>query len=515
MTENCDSMRMLEDIDRMANAVSVTFGPKGRNVLVENNKGAPFIMNKGALILKEITGPDSDGAAVLKLCSEAALKVQDEAGDGTTTALLLIQGIVREGVKNITAGANPVFLARSVSRAAGIAAGALREMARPVANKEELLQIASLISGDDETGALVADAVFRTGEYGAVMIEEAHGLESSMEAVEGMRIDRGYISPQMATNEASMEAVLEDAFVLLTDFSVSNPRDLLPVLEGTIQEDKCMLIIANEVESEALSVLLTNKVRGTLLTVSIRAPEFSDRRKAAIRDIAVFTGGSVISKDIGLELKDARVEHLGIAKKIIVKKDTTTIIGGGGDPVLIKKRLSELKHHIENAESGFDKSKLLDRYNKLSGMAVILRIGGATRTELHLKRARAEGALKAVKAAMSGGCVPGGGVAYLRAAEAVRKNAALLKGDDCLGALILAAALEAPVKIIAENAGLPGSVIRNKTRESQMPNWGYDVLGGKYCDMFETGIIDPLPVSLTALECAVSCAATLLTANHR
>jgi chaperonin GroEL len=504
---------ILAGIDKFADAIRITLGPKGRNVILQGSAFAPVMTNSGAAIAREIEFADAAENAAAHIMQKLVTEVQDRAGDGTAAAVLLTQHIVRESFKNIAAGADPIALRKGILAASETARSAIQEQSKQIKTRADIAYAAAASAGDEATGDLIAGAMEQMHGKGVILVEESDRIETSMEIVEGMRLERGYISPRMVTDEARSEAVLEDAFLLLTDYKLSNPRDILPLLEDVIRADKCLLIIAEEIEGEALSVLLTNKARGTLLTVGIRAPEFAERRKESIRDIAVLTGATVISEDYDLQLSDANVSHLGRADRIVVTKDKTLLVGGKGKRGEIEKKLRELKTRIAGAAHEIDKHKLRERYNRLSGGIAVLKVGTPSETERKEIKQRTEGALAAAQAAVDGGIVPGGGVAFLCAADAVYAAAKGLDGDMRTGALALARALAAPSVQIAENAGMDGSVVRAKILENKTQNFGYDAARGAYGNLRKAGVIDPTNVVIAALECAVSTAAQLILAD--
>ena len=502
---------MVRGVDTLADTVKVTLGPKGRNVVLEKAFGSPLITNDGVTIAKEIELEDHFENMGAKLVSEVASKTNDIAGDGTTTATVLTQAIVREGLKNVTAGANPIGIRRGIEAAVATAVEELKAIAQPVANKEAIAQVAAVSSRSEKVGEYISEAMERVGNDGVITIEESRGMETELEVVEGMQFDRGYISPYMVTDTDKMEAVIDDAYILITDKKISNIQEILPLLEQIVKAGQKLVIIAEDVEGEALSTILVNKLRGTFTCVCVKAPGFGDRRKEMLQDIATLTGGEVITSDLGLELKDTQINQLGRAKQVKVSKENTIIVDGAGDKEAIKSRVAQIKSQIEVTTSEFDKEKLQERLAKLAGGVAVIRVGAATETEMKEKKLRIEDALAATKAAVEEGCVAGGGVALLNAIPAVKK---LLDTDDAdlkTGVNIVVKAIEEPVRQIAKNAGLEGSVIVNEIMSSGKKNYGFNFSKEEYVDMFKAGILDPAKVTRSALQNASSVAAMVLT----
>ncbi|MBT9253855.1 MAG: chaperonin GroEL [Brockia lithotrophica] len=499
---------ILRGVDKLANTVKVTLGPKGRNVVLEKKYGSPLITNDGVTIAKEIELKDPFENMGAQLVREVASKTNDVAGDGTTTATILAQAIIREGLKNVAAGANPMVMRRGIEKAVQAAVEELKRIAKPVEGKEAIAQVAAISADDPEIGKLIAEAMEKVGNEGVITVEESKSLQTELEVVEGMQFDRGYISPYMVTNTERMEAELEEPLILITDRKISNIQDILPVLEKVVQAGKPLLIIAEDVEGEALATLVVNKLRGTLLSVAVKAPGFGDRRKAMLEDIAILTGGQVISEELGLELKQARLDQLGRAQRVIVTKDTTTIVGGAGSQEKIQARIKSIKQQIEETTSEFDKEKLQERLAKLAGGVAVIRVGAATETELKEKKARIEDALNATRAAVEEGIVPGGGVALISTIHAVEKVQAT--GDELTGVRIVLKALEEPAKQIAANAGEEGAVVVERMKKEK-PGIGYNAATGEWVDMIQAGIIDPVKVTRSALQNAASVAMMVLT----
>ncbi len=500
-------------VDTLANAVKTTLGPKGRNVALDKKWGSPNVTHDGVTVAKEIELEDPFQNMGAQLLKEAATKTNDVAGDGTTTATVLAQSIVDEGLKNVTAGANPMLLKRGIEAGRDAVVAALKKMATPVQSKEEIAQVASISAADTQIGELIAEVMDKVGKDGVITVEESKGLEFETEYVEGMQIDRGYLSPYFVTNPERMEAEIENPYILITDRKISSAQDLIPILEKLVQVGKRdLVIIAEDVEGEALATLVLNKLRGTLNVLAVKAPGFGDRRKAMLRDMAILTGGQVISEEVGRKLDSTRIEDLGQADKVVSTKDSTTIVGGKGDPEAIKGRIEEIRAEIEVSTSDYDREKLQERLAKLAGGVAIIRVGAATETELKEKKHRVEDALSATRAAVEEGIVPGGGVALINAIPAL--DEVQLEGDAQTGVAILRRALEEPMRMIAENAGLDGAVVVEKVRllhEEGKLTTGYDVLRNEYVDMLEAGIIDPVKVTRSAVENACSIAAMILT----
>jgi len=499
---------ILRGVDKLANTVKVTLGPKGRNVVLEKKYGSPLITNDGVTIAKEIEVKDPFENMGAQLVREVASKTNDVAGDGTTTATLLAQAIIREGLKNVAAGANPMVMRRGIEKAVQAAVEELKRIAKPVEGKESIAQVAAISADDEEIGKLIAEAMEKVGNEGVITVEESKSLQTELEVVEGMQFDRGYISPYMVTNTERMEAEIEDPLILITDRKVSNIQDVLPVLEKVVQAGRPFLIIAEDVEGEALATLVVNKLRGTLLSVAVKAPGFGDRRKAMLEDIAILTGGQVISEELGLELKQTRLDQLGRAQRVIVTKDATTIVGGAGSQEKIQARIKSIRQQIEETTSEFDKEKLQERLAKLAGGVAVVRVGAATETELKERKARIEDALNATRAAVEEGIVPGGGVALINAIPAAAKVQAT--GDELTGVKIVLKALEEPAKQIAANAGEEGAVIVERMRKEKA-GIGYNAATGEWVDMIQAGIIDPVKVTRSALQNAASVSMMVLT----
>ncbi len=497
-------------VDKLANTVRVTLGPKGRNVVLDKSYGSPLITNDGVTIAKEIELKDEFENMGAQLVKEVATKTNDVAGDGTTTATVLAQAMIKEGIKNLAAGANPIILRRGMKKATDTAVDAIAKMSAKVNGKEQIARVAAISAGDEEVGKMVADAMEKVSNDGVITIEESKTMQTELDLVEGMQFDRGYISAYMATDMDKMEAVLEDPYILITDKKISNIQDLLPLLEQIVQSGSRLLIIAEDVEGEALTTLILNKLRGTFNVVAVKAPGYGDRRKEMLQDIAILTGGTVISEEVGLELKDATIDQLGRAKSVKVQKENTVIVDGEGQKSDIDARISQIRTQIEETTSDFDKEKLQERLAKLAGGVAVIRVGAATETEMKEHKLRMEDALNATRAAVEEGIIAGGGSAYIHAAKDVAKLADSLEGDEKTGANVILKALESPLYYIADNAGLEGSVIINNVKEAQ-PGHGFDAFNEKYVDMVEAGILDPVKVTRTALQNATSVASTLLT----
>ncbi len=497
-------------VNKLADTVRVTLGPKGRNVVLDKQYGAPLITNDGVTIAKEIELADAFENMGAQLIKEVAAKTNDVAGDGTTTATVLAQAMVHEGMKNLAAGANPIVLRKGMKKATDAAVEAIREMSQKVSGKEQIARVATVSSGDETVGQLVADAMEKVTGDGVITIEESKTMQTELDLVEGMQFDRGYISAYMATDTEKMEAVLDDPCILITDKKISNIQEILPLLEQIVQSGRKLLIIAEDIEGEALTTLIVNKLRGTFQVVGVKAPGYGDRRKEMLQDIAILTGGQVISDEVGIELKDATLEMLGHAKSVKVQKESTVIVDGLGDKDAIKARIAQLKAQIEETKSEFDREKLQERLAKLAGGVAVIRVGAATETEMKEAKLRMEDALNATRAAVEEGIIAGGGSAYIHAAKKVAEKVADLEGDEKTGAKIILKALEAPLFHIAANAGLEGSVIVNKVRESAVGT-GFDAYNETYVDMVQAGILDPAKVTRSALQNATSVASTLLT----
>ena len=507
-----DARRALErGINQLADTVKVTMGPKGRNVVLDKKYGTPLITNDGVTIAREIDLDDIFENQGAQLVKEVATKTNDVAGDGTTTATLLAQAFVREGMKNVAAGANPVVVKKGIQKAVDAAIEAIRSNSQAVSGTEDIARVAAVSSGDEEIGKLIAEAMEKVTADGVITVEESKTAETYSEVVEGMQFDRGYITPYMATDTEKMEAVLDDAYLLITDKKISNIQELLPLLEQVVQSGRKLLIIAEDVEGEALSTLILNKLRGTFNCVAVKAPGFGDRRKEMLKDIAVLTGGEVITSELGLELKDATLDQLGHATTVRVTKENTIIVGGLGDAEEIKGRVAVIRSEIENTTSDFDKEKLQERLAKLAGGVAIIKVGAATETEMKEKKLRIEDALNATRAAVEEGIVAGGGTAYVNAVPAVAKLMTKVEGDEKTGVRIVMKALEEPMKQIATNAGLDGSVVIEKVKNAKRVGYGFDAYGEVYCDMIKAGIVDPTKVNRSALQNAASVAALVLT----
>ncbi len=498
-------------VNQLADTVKITMGPKGRNVVLEKKFGAPLITNDGVTIAKEIELEDPFENMGAQLVKEVSTKTNDVAGDGTTTATLLAQAIVREGLKNLAAGANPMVMKKGIAKATTAAIEAVKANSQKVNGSADIARVGAVSSGDEGIGQLIAEAMEKVGHDGVITIEESKTAETYSEVVEGMQFDRGYITPYMVTDTEKMEANLDDALILITDKKISNIQELLPLLEQVVKTGKKLLIIAEDVEGDALSTLIVNRLRGTLNVVCVKAPGFGDRRKEMLQDIAILTGGTVISADVGLDLKEAQLDMLGQARQINVTKENTTIVNGAGDSEAIKARVAQIKSQIETTTSDYDREKLMERLAKLAGGVAVIKVGAATEVEMKEKKLRIEDALNATRAAVEEGIVAGGGTAYLNAIPAVEKLYAETEGDEKTGVQIIARALTAPMKQIAANAGIDGSVVLEKIRESGKVGYGFDAYNEVYCDMIPAGIVDPTKVTRSALENAASIASTLLT----
>ncbi len=509
--QGVDARKALEaGVNQLANTVKVTLGPKGRNVVLDRAYGAPLITNDGVTIAKEIEledGFENMGAQIVK---EVATKTNDVAGDGTTTATVLAQAMINEGMKNLAAGANPIILRKGMQEACDVAVKAIGKMSSAVKGKDHIARVASISAGSEEVGQMVADAMEKVSNDGVITIEEAKTMQTELDVVEGMQFDRGYISPYMSTDLEKMIAELDNPYILITDKKISNLQEILPLLEELVKSGQKLLIIAEDVEGEALTTLIVNKLRGTLNVVAVKAPGYGDRRKEMLKDIAILTGGQVVSEELGYELKDTTIDMLGRAKTVRVEKENTTIVDGAGSKDDIAARIQLIRNEIENTTSDYDKEKLQERLAKLAGGVAVIRVGAATETEMKEKKLRLEDALAATRAAVEEGIIAGGGSAYIHATKDVAKFANKLQGDEKTGANIILKALEAPLYCIAENAGLEGAVIVNKVRESKA-GMGFDALKGKYVRMMDAGILDPVKVTRSALQNAVSVASTLLT----
>ena len=502
---------LLAGVDKLANTVKITLGPKGRNVVLDKKYGAPLITNDGVTIAKEIELEDAAENMGAQLVKEVASKTNDAAGDGTTTATLLAQAFITEGMKNVSAGANPIVIRKGIQKAVDKAVETLKSHSKKVNGSADIARVGTISAGDEVIGNLIADAMEKVTSDGVITVEESKSAETYCEVVEGMQFDRGYLSPYMATDTDKMEAVLDDAYILITDKKISNIQEILPLLEQIVQQGKKLLIIAEDVEGEALTTLVLNKLRGTFTCVAVKAPGFGDRRKEMLRDIAILTGGEVICDELGLELKDTQLAQLGRARQVKVNKENTIIVGGAGSAEDIEARIGQIKSAIETTTSDFDREKLQERLAKLSGGVAVIKVGAATETEMKEKKLRIEDALNATKAAVEEGIVAGGGTAYLNVIADVKTVLDTVEGDEKTGVKIVLKALEAPVRQIAENAGFEGSIIVDKIMNAGKVGYGFDAYNEKYVDMMEAGIVDPTKVTRSALQNAASVAATVLT----
>ncbi|MEG0918824.1 MAG: chaperonin GroEL [Anaerovoracaceae bacterium] len=502
--------KLLTGVDKLADTVKITLGPKGRNVLLDKSFGAPLITNDGVSIAREIELEDKVENMGAQLVKEVATKTNDVAGDGTTTATLLAQIIIREGFKNVAAGANPMILQRGIKGAVAVAIEEIKNNAQEVSTKDSIANVAAVSSADDTIGQLIAEAMEKVGKDGVITVEESRSMGTTLEVVEGMQFDRGYLSPYMATDPEKMEAVIENPYILLTDKKISNIQELLPLLEQVVQSGKKLVIVAEDIEGEALATLVVNKIRGTFDCVAVKAPGFGDRRKAMMEDIAILTNGTVIAEELGYDLKEATLDMLGVAASVKVSKEDTVIVGGEGDKDMINARIAQIKALIDETTSDFDREKLQERLAKLSGGVAVIQVGAATETELKEKKLRIEDALNATKAGVEEGIVAGGGVALANAIPAVAKYVKTLQGDEKTGATIIMRALEEPVRQIAENAGFEGSVVVEKVKSSKV-GVGFNAFSEEYMDMISAGIVDPAKVTRSALENAASASAMLLT----
>ena len=498
-------------VDQLANTVKITLGPKGRNVVLDKKFGAPLITNDGVTIAKEIELKDPFENMGAQLIKEVSTKTNDVAGDGTTTATVLAQAIIKDGLKNLAAGANPMVMKKGIKKAADAAVEAIKGISQPVNGSKDIARVGAISSGDEVIGSLISEAMEKVSQNGVITIEESKTAETYSDVVEGMQFDRGYLSPYMVTDTDKMEAVLDDALILITDKKISNIQDILPLLEQIVKGGRKLLIIAEDVEGEAIATIILNKLRGTFTCVCVKAPGFGDRRKEMLQDIAVLTGGQVISSDLGMELKDATLEMLGQAHQVKITKENTTIVDGAGQKTDIKARIAQIHTQIESTTSEYDKEKLQERLAKLSGGEAVIKVGAATETEMKEKKLRLEDALNATRAAVEEGIVAGGGTAYVTAAKAVDELVTKLSGDEKTGASIIAKALRAPTMQIAANAGLEGAVILEAVSSSKKPNYGFDAANDEYGDMIKLGIIDPTKVCRSALENAASVASMVLT----
>ena len=498
-------------VNQLADTVKVTLGPKGRNVVLDKKFGAPLITNDGVTIAKEIELEDPFENMGAQLVREVSTKTNDVAGDGTTTATLLAQAIIREGLKNLAAGANPMVMKKGIAKAADAAIAEIKKNSKPVSGTADIARVGAISSGDDAIGTLIAEAMEKVSHDGVITVEESKTAETYSEVVEGMQLDRGYITPYMVTDTEKMEAVLDDALILLTDKKISSIQDLLPLLEQVVQTGKKLLIVAEDVEGDALSTLLVNKLRGTLNVCCIKAPGFGDRRKDMLEDIAILTGGTVVSSDMGMDLKQTTIDMLGSARQVKVSKENTIIVDGAGDSAAIQARVGQIRNLIDNSTSEYDKEKLQERLAKLAGGVAIIRVGAATETEMKEKKLRIEDALNATRAAVEEGIVAGGGTAYVNAVSAVEALLPTVEGDEKTGVMIIAKALAEPMKQIAANAGIDGSVVLEKVKSSGKVGYGFDAYKEEYCDMISSGIVDPTKVTRSALQNAASVSAILLT----
>lgn len=499
-----------EGVNKLSDTVRVTLGPKGRNVVLDKSFGAPLITNDGVTIAKEVELEDAFENMGAQLVKEVATKTNDVAGDGTTTATVLAQAMINEGMKNLAAGANPIILRKGMKKATEAAVEAIRDMSSTLSGKEQIAKVAAISAGDEQVGEMVADAMEKVTGDGVITIEESKTMMTELDMVEGMQFDRGYLSAYMATNMDKMEAELDNPYILITDKKISNIQEILPLLEQVVQASARLLIIAEDVEGEALSTLVINKLRGTFNVVAVKAPGYGDRRKEMLKDIAILTGGEVISEELGLDLKETTLDQLGRAKSVKVQKENTIIVDGEGEKAEIEARIAQIKTQIDETISDFDREKLQERLAKLSGGVAVIRVGAATETEMQEAKLRMEDALAATRAAVEEGIIAGGGSAYIHASKEVAKVASGLEGDEKTGANIILKALESPLRRIAENAGLEGSVIIDKVR-SEKPGFGFDALTEEYVDMVASGILDPAKVTRSALQNATSVASTLLT----
>ena len=501
---------MIRGVDKLADTVKVTLGPKGRNVILEQKFGAPQIINDGVSIAKEIELEDKFENMGARLVAQVASRTNDVAGDGTTTATVLAQAMIREGNKNIVAGANPITIRRGIERAVKVAVEALKANSKPIEGKESIANVAAISAADEEIGKLIAEAMERVGNDGVITLEEAKGFETTMDIVEGMQFDRGYLSSYMVTDTDKMEAVLDNPYILVTDSKVGTLQDILPILEQLVQTGRPMIIIADDIENEALAALVVNKLRGTFNVVAVKAPGFGDRRKRMLEDISILTGAQLITEELGLDLKNTTLDQCGRAGRVIVTKDHTTIVEGTGSQIDIQARIAQIRAELENTTSEFDKEKLLERLAKLSGGVAVIKVGAATETELKERKLRIEDALNATRAAVQEGIVAGGGTAYMNIYNDVAKIEAI--GDEATGVQIVLKALEAPIRQIAENAGIEGSIIVYKLKELD-PGFGYNAATDEFVDMFKSGIVDPTKVTRSALQNAASISASFLTAE--
>ncbi len=498
-------------VNQLADTVKITLGPKGRNVVLDKKFGSPLITNDGVTIAKEIELEDAFENMGAQLIKEVSTKTNDVAGDGTTTATVLAQAMIGEGLKNLAAGANPMVMKKGIQKAAEAAVAAMKEISVPVSGSKDITRVGTISSGDELIGSLIAEAMEKVSQNGVITLEESKTAETYSDVVEGMQFDRGYLSPYMVTDTDKMEAVIDDALILITDKKISNIQDILPLLEQIVKAGRKLLIIAEDVEGEALATIVLNKLRGTFTCICVKAPGFGDRRKEMLQDIATLTGGTVISSDVGMELKDAQLNMLGQAHQVKVTKENTVIVDGAGDPMEIRARTAQIERQIEITNSDYDRDKLQERLAKLAGGVAVIKVGAATETEMKEKKLRIEDALNATRAAVAEGIVPGGGTAYVIAAKAADKLTATLEGDEKTGAALVAKALKAPIMQIAANAGMEGAVILNTVYTNENVNYGFDAAGDKYGDMMEFGIVDPTKVCRSAVENAASVASMVLT----
>ena len=498
-------------VNQLADTVKITLGPKGRNVVLDKKFGSPLVTNDGVTIAKEIELEDAFENMGAQMIKEVSTKTNDVAGDGTTTATVLAQAMITEGLKNLAAGANPMVMKKGIQKAAAAAVDAMKEISVPVSGSKDIARVGTISSGEELIGNLISEAMEKVSQNGVITLEESKTAETYSDVVEGMQFDRGYLSPYMVTDPDKMEAVIDDALILITDKKVTNIQDILPLLEQIVKAGRKLLIVAEDVEGEALATIVLNKLRGTFTCVCVKAPGFGDRRKEMLQDIAILTGGQVISSDVGMELKDADISMLGQAHQVKVTKENTVIVDGAGNPAEIRSRVMQIEHQLETTTSDYDRDKLQERLAKLSGGVAVIKVGAATETEMKEKKLRIEDALNATRAAVAEGIVPGGGTAYVCAAKAADKLTATLEGDEKTGAALVAKALRAPIMQIAFNAGLEGAVILNQVYASTEVNYGYDAAGDRYGDMMEFGIVDPTKVCRSALENAASVASMVLT----
>ena len=498
-------------VNQLADTVKITLGPKGRNVVLDKKFGSPLITNDGVTIAKEIELEDAFENMGAQMIKEVSTKTNDVAGDGTTTATVLAQAMISEGLKNLAAGANPMVMKKGIQKAAAAAVDAMKGISVPVSGSKDIARVGTISSGDELIGSLIAEAMEKVSQNGVITLEESKTAETYSEVVEGMQFDRGYLSPYMVTDPDKMEAVIDDALILITDKKISNIQDILPLLEQVVKAGRKLLIVAEDVEGEALATIVLNKLRGTFTCICVKAPGFGDRRKEMLQDIAILTGGQVISSDVGMELKDADISMLGQAHQVKVTKENTVIVDGAGDPAEIRARVAQIERQIETTTSDYDREKLQERLAKLSGGVAVIKVGAATETEMKEKKLRIEDALNATRAAVAEGIVPGGGTAYVIAAKAADKLTATLEGDEKTGAALVAKALKAPIMQIAANAGMEGAVILNNVASSDNANYGYDAAGDQYGDMMTLGIVDPTKVCRSAVENAASVASMVLT----